>query len=129
MRESPGQQFYHYTLWEDWHAGMYKTRTDPNYTQLAAQLLRDPSQFLTTLDKMTAAWPIATAHNLTNLHANHRPWLGRAATCYQHGATIPETNLAWATLHPTTQAAANQTADLTATRWRTINTKGQLAWT
>ena len=129
MREAPGQEWRHYTQWEDWQAGMYRHNSTLTKTKEAAAILSSPSMFYEAGSQAIAAWPNATAQNLTNLYVNHQPWIGRVACSYVAGATIADTTTAWCSLSPSTQIAANQVADYIADKWRAANTKGQTTWT
>ena len=129
MREATGQQWFHYSEWEDWRAGMYRNTLSPLRVDEARRILATPGMFYTLAASMMSVWPVATAHNLTNGYANHQPWIGRAACAYATAATIRDTTMAWCLLPPSAQAVANQVADYIADQWRTSNMKGQTAWT
>lgn len=127
MRDAPGSQWFHYSLWEDWHAGLYR-HASPNVDTAGrvACLLRDGETFAAVMESVGDAWPIATAHNLSNEYRNHRPWLGRSAACFRLNASIPDTNWGWATLTISEQNEANRQADDFCARWRSDHMLGQL---
>ena len=129
MREAPGQQFHHYSKWEDWHAGMYRPRSSSPGVAAAVALLGAPPLFYVNAERVIQEWPTATAQNLSNLYANHQPWLGRAACCLYAGATIRDTSAAWSRLTPRTQRVANAVADYVCDSWRRSHMGGQLRWT
>ncbi len=128
MREAPGQEFYPYTEWEDWHAGMYQRQSSPDRIDGASTLLASPSLFYAYATRVTTEWPIATAHNLSNGYANHQPWIGRAACCLATAATIRDTTSAWVALPSSTQLVANHVADYICHTWRQYHRKGQQQW-
>ena len=112
------QIFHPYTAWEDWQAGMWQPSTDVAADmQRAAHILSSPSVFLAAARAMLRDWPNAAEHNLTDLGQNRRSWVGQASC--MHLASVPEeaTRLAWWTLSPAEQVAANQTADQAVTEW------------
>lgn len=127
MRDSPSAQWFHYSLWEDWHAGLYRpTIGRMDTAEKVMCLLRDRPAFGTAMNEVGESWPIASTHNLSNETRNHRPWLGRSAACFRHGASIPDTNLAWSMLTVREQSEANNEADAFCTAWRSVNLRGQL---
>lgn len=127
MRDSPGSQWFHYSLWEDWHAGLYQPRTPQlSIAESVARLLRDRPAFGDAMTEVGKAWPVATIHNLSNETRNHRPWLGRSSACFRYAAAITDTNLAWSMLTLREQAQANDEADAYCTAWRSLNLRGQL---
>ncbi len=129
MREAPGQEFYPYTEWEDWHAGMYRRQSSLARIEKAAALFTSPPLFYAYASRVTTEWPVATAHNLSNGYANHQPWIGRAACCLAAGATIRDTTSAWIVLSRSARTAANHVADHICQTWRQHHMKGQQRWT
>lgn len=129
MRESEGQVFYHFLLWEDWNLGMYEPRCNPDIAAAAAKVLGVTAQFSEWSRKVLTEMPHSAAHNLSALHHNPRPWIGRAACLLAVGASQTETTYAWLTLTPRQQATANTIADHRALQWRTSEMKGQASWT
>jgi hypothetical protein len=126
MRDGPSSQWFHYSLWEDWHAGLYRNSiADQVVAEKVAALLID-SDFAAAMGDVGDHWPIATAHNLSNEYRNHRPWLGRSAGCFRYSAAISDVNLAWSMLSGGEQNAANDQADDYCAGWRSLNLRGQL---
>lgn len=127
MRDSPGAQWFHYSLWEDWHAGLYRpTAARVDIADKVTMLLSDRGAFGFTMTEVGESWPIAVTHNLSNEARNHRPWLGRSAACFRYAASIADTNLAWSMLTVHQQVEANREADAYCTAWRSVNLRGQL---
>lgn len=60
--------------------------------------------------EMFRDWRYACEQNLTNNSRNRLSFLGQAACCYNHGATIPETTAAWWALTQEQRDNANNTA-------------------
>jgi hypothetical protein len=86
----------------------------------AAHILTDLDLFRTAARAMLADWPNAAEHNLTTTLVNNAySWVGQA-TC-MHLARVPEsaTRLAWWTLAPAEQCAANQVAAEVIAEWQT----------
>lgn len=113
------QRFHHYSLWEDWHAGMYR-REPINRSRVAAAgtILADVPGFRDTANLVIAEWRYATEHNLSDLSQNRRAWLGQASTAYRVGASQAETCIAWNThLTDDERYAANRVADLVIDVW------------
>lgn len=127
MRDSPGAQWFHYSLWEDWHAGLYRNaQPQLEVAERVVGLLCSRSKFRKAMTDVAESWPVASAHNLSNETRNHRPWLGRSAACLSHSATIADTNLAWSMLTPKEQMEANSEADVFCNGWRARHLRGQL---
>lgn len=127
MRDSARAVWFHYSLWEDWHAGLYSNRYGGSLVvDRVVALLSDPGAFWLAMATVAEAWPVATIHNLSNESRNHRPWLGRAAGCHQHQASLIDTNAAWALLSASVQDRANREADRFCFEWRSGNLAGQL---
>ena len=128
MRDNPGSMHFHYLLWEDWRNGLHGSAFRDSVIGDCAGLLMETSTFGSVLDEVAKEWPISTAQNLSNVYHNHQPWCGRAACCYEFGATIREVNEAWTTLTPGQQIQANRTADMFTYMWRSTNMEGQMSW-
>jgi hypothetical protein len=108
------QVFVHYTQWEDYINGMYRTTDIDNPAGLKEKgksLLCDVPLFLQTMDLVLDNWPIAASVNLTNLGCNRRAWLGQASCCYLY--TVPEiiTRLSWNEMSEKQQSRANAAAE------------------
>lgn len=129
MRDSPGQQFHHFTLWEDWHNGLYATGRRVSTVGDCITLLKSPGLFADVLSDVAEQWPVATSQNLSNQLRNHQSWCGRAACNLEYGATLQEVNEAWNWLLPDEQAAANAVADDFTNRWRSRHMAGQTVFT
>lgn len=113
------RRFHHYSLWEDWQAGLYRReRPDPDRIAAAGNVLADVTGFRDTATLVTVEWRHATEHNLTDLSQNRRAWLGQAAAAYQVGASQTETCIAWnRALTDGERNAANRVADAVINGW------------
>lgn len=120
------QKFFHYTKWECWQNGMYSTSKD-NFKYLvlkSVNLLSDEEKLFEIMKKVSSEWVNSTAENFTNKNVNPRPWLGRAACCYNHKATEDHVRVAWMSLTKTKMDAANKVADIVIREWIQFNTTG-----
>lgn len=115
-----------YHKWEDYQAGMYQQsdRADEHRASSHA-LLADPVTLEQAMRNVTAAWPVATEHQLTALDTNRRAWLGAAACCHTHGAREHAVRDAWWTLTEPQQRAANAAADAVIDDWEAERLGGQ----
>lgn len=108
------QIFEPYWKWEDFQHGMYTPPTAADADSLrvrATTLLSNANAFGETCRQMIAAWPVATAVNLTNPHTNRRAWMGQAACCYAFNVPEIVTRDAWKELTDEQRARANQVAE------------------
>jgi hypothetical protein len=105
--------FHHYSLWEDWQAGLFAT-THPNEqrgTVLASRLLGTPVVCGPAMLHVVQAWPVAAEVNLTNTSRNWQAWIGQATCCYFCGVPEYITKRAWWTLSDSQRDTANDLAD------------------
>lgn len=100
-----------YQIWEDFNAGMYRSKTDYTLALKCSLLLSDQCAFLDSAIKMVFEWEIASAVNLSNKSRNRQAWIGQATCCYIHGANENTTIAGWRMMDTQTQADANATAD------------------
>lgn len=112
--------FYHYQLWEDWHAGLYATRWVGDVaaeTACCARLLGSPPAFHDAASRMVSDWKIAAQVNLTNRSQNRQAWIGQATCCHEYG--VPEwlTCQGWRLLNDSEQITANKVADQVTEQW------------
>ena len=107
------QHFAHFERWEDYQNGMYcgTVENDNTKIELAKSLLRDPSEFYNTLQKVLREWPVATLVNLTNIGINRRAWLGQAACSYKYQVPEIMTRIAWGELNEIQRFEANSVAE------------------
>jgi hypothetical protein len=126
MRESRGTLYSHYEQWEDWHNGLYGSLLREDRIGDSMELLSNPPLFADVLWNVREEWPRATAQHLSNRDKNHRPWCGRLACNYEHGATIPEVNAAWSELTYAERIEADEVADYFTELWRSRTLFGQI---
>ena len=112
--------FHHYSLWEDYHAGMYDESKDgrAERVQRAAEILGTPAVCREAMEKVIAEWPISTEYNLSNLEINRKAWLGQAACCCYAGIHEDETREAWGIMTDPQRAEANRIAADIIRKWQ-----------
>jgi hypothetical protein len=104
--------------WEDYGAGMYAQRLDPDHIESAAGLLRDPEAFAEAASEMLREWPVAALQNIHHMWSGRNAWVGQATCCYSVGATSAETRAAWGLLTNNEQRAANSVAQSVRADWK-----------
>lgn len=104
--------FHHYSLWEDFHAGMYDESRDGRAERVAAaaKILGTPDICREAMNKVINEWQIATEYNLSNAGINRKAWLGQAACSCYAGIHEDETREAWGFLTPNQRTEANRIA-------------------
>lgn len=112
--------FHHYSLWEDYHAGMYAENKDgrSERVQEAAKILGTPDICCKAMEKVVAEWKIATEYNLSNLEINRKAWLGQAACCCYAGIHEDETREAWGIMTEAQRVEANRIAAVIIRKWQ-----------
>lgn len=111
--------FYHYSLWEDYHAGMYDESKNGRQerVQKAVHILGNADICREAMEKVIAEWEIATKYNLSNAEINRKAWLGQAACCCFGGVHEDETREAWGYLTHEQRQTANAIADRIIKKW------------
>lgn len=112
--------FHHYSLWEDYHAGMYDESKDGRAERVikAAEILGTPDICREAMEMVIAEWEIATEYNLTNLEINRKAWLGQAACCCYAGIHEDETREAWGIMTEAQRIEANRIAAEIIKEWQ-----------
>jgi len=111
--------------WEDFQAGMYHPRLNPENVALAEQLLRDCDAFREAATEMVREWPVSAKQNLQHMWSGRNAWLGQATCCYSLGATGAETRTAWGQMDNAAQRAANDVARAVRIIWERGNVDAQ----
>ena len=109
------QVFAHYTKWEDFQNGMYKSvDVEDKHLKLigAINLLCDTKAFYVACKSLLQNWEVSSGINMTNISQNRRAWLGAAACCFVHSTPEYITRVAWSMLNKVDQDKANAIADL-----------------
>lgn len=111
--------FHHYSLWEDFHAGMYDENKDgrKERVQKAAYILGTPDICREAMEKVVAEWVIATEYNLSNAEINRKAWLGQAACSCYAGIHEDETREAWGIMTEPQRVEANRIAAQIIRKW------------
>jgi hypothetical protein len=104
--------------WEDYAAGMYNQRLDPEHIEGSAGLLRDPEAFAAAAAEMLREWPVAAVQNIHHMWSGRNAWVGQATCCYSLGSTSAETRTAWGSLTNAEQRAANSVAHSIRADWK-----------
>lgn len=112
--------FHHYSLWEDYHAGMYDESKDgrAERVQKAAEILGTPAVCREAMEKVVAEWKISTEYNLSNLEINRKAWLGQAACSCYAGIHEDETREAWGIMTEAQRIEANRIAAAIIKKWQ-----------
>lgn len=112
--------FHHYSLWEDYHAGMYDESKDGRSERVkeAAKILGTPDICRAAMEKVIAEWKISTEYNLSNLEINRKAWLGQAACCCYAGIHEDETREAWGIMTEAQRIEANRIAAGIIKKWQ-----------
>lgn len=111
--------FYHYSLWEDYLAGMYDEIKDGRTERVkrAAEILGTPSICREAMEKVINEWKIATEYNLSNAEINRKAWLGQAACCCYALIREDETREAWGFMSEAQRIEANKIAAQIIKKW------------
>jgi hypothetical protein len=111
--------FHHYSLWEDFHAGMYDESKDGRAERVAeaAKILGTPSTCRKAMEKVVSEWKIATEYNLSNAGINRKAWLGQAACSCYAGIHEDETREAWGIMTQSQRVEANRIAAEIIKQW------------
>lgn len=115
------QKYYHYSLWEDFKAGMYNEDKEgrEERVKLAMKCLRDPDICRHYMRQVIIMWKYASEQNLTNQSINHQAFLGQCACCLYRGCHEDETREAWGRLTNEERYRANRIADEVYEEWLT----------
>lgn len=111
--------FHHYSLWEDYHAGMYDECKEGRKERVkeAARILGNPKICRAAMEKVVAEWKFSTEFNLSNAEINRKAWLGQAACCCYAGIHEDETREAWGLMTDGQRIEANRIASEIIKRW------------
>lgn len=111
--------FHHFSLWEDYHAGMYDESKDGRTERVkkAAEILGSPSVCREAMEKVVSEWKFATEYNLSNAEINRKAWLGQAACSCYAGIHEDETREAWGIMTDDQRKEANRIAAEIIKRW------------
>lgn len=114
------QEFYHYTLWEDFKNGMYDEVKEGRSERVAqaVYLLSHTDLLYKQMSRVTNEWNYATRQNLTNKSINHQAFLGQTACNIWKGIKEDETREAWGRLTNDQRYKANKIADKVYDEWK-----------
>ena len=111
--------FHHFSLWEDFHAGMYDENKDGRQERVrkAAHILGTPDICRVAMEKVVSEWKISTEYNLSNAEINRKAWLGQAACSCYGGVHEDETREAWGIMTEAQRIEANKIAAEIIRKW------------
>lgn len=115
--------YHHFSRCEEFEGGLWRIAPPGSreaYIEQSARLMRDTAAFAESMFRVIDVWPRSCEQNLTATSVNHRAWFGHAGCCLNHGSPEDLTRLAWHTLTPVEQDAANAAADRAIVRWKTL---------
>lgn len=111
--------FYHFSLWEDYHNGMYDECKDGRQerVQKAVEILGTPEICRKAMQRVVDEWTIATEYNLSNAEINRKAWLGQACCSIYANVHEDETREAWGLLTDEQRKQANLIAYQIIKKW------------
>jgi len=110
--DSDGRYFSHYTNWECWQSGLYRTgKLSDDLVNRCKLILEDVSLCDGCFSKVLIHWPVSSKVHLSNTTINRQAWLGHAGFCVDCGASEQEGVAAWWMITKEKQDAANSIAD------------------
>lgn len=111
--------YHHYTLWEDFQAGMYDEVKEgrEERIQKAIELLTNEELCYHFMKRVTTEWKYACEQVFTN-RFNHRAFLGQCACNLYAGVKEDETRKAWWFLTEQQRYKANEIANRVYEEWR-----------
>jgi hypothetical protein len=111
--------FHHYSLWEDYQAGLYGGPRIPDILAvgLAVNILSNAENCRSAMREVLHRWPLACEQNLSHVARNRQAWLGQACCCLEVQATEDQTKASWHELNEDQQRQANQIADECIAQW------------
>ena len=111
--------FYHFSLWEDYHNGMYDECKDGRQerVQKAVEILGTPEICRKAMQRVVDEWTIATEYNLSNAEINRKAWLGQACCSIYANVHEDETREAWGLLTDEQRKQANSIAYQIIKKW------------
>lgn len=124
------KRIYHpYTLWEDYHAGMWRKLAASEELDLLRKAIGftgDAKLYGSFMRMVTEEWPRSCEHNLSDTSMNRRAWLGHAACCMAIGAPEYITRRAWWMLAQEQRDAADAEAEHWIKQWELAQHSEQL---
>lgn len=112
--------FYHYHLWEDYKSGMWRDVKPDERARLMQKALvfrDDIPRWEKAMMRVIREWPISSEHNLTNVAANRRAWLGQAACTIEIRCPEDIARQVWGKLSQEQQDKANAAAERVIKIW------------
>lgn len=110
--DKDGRFFIHFSSWECWKNGLYKTgRMDDNIIKKCQHILENIDVCDLCFSSVLSSWPTSSKVHLSNKTINRQAWLGHAGFCVDCGANEQEGVAAWWKITKEKQDRANSIAD------------------
>jgi len=123
------QIFVHWGLWEDYHAGMWRTLTkpdEPEFRKLAIEFTGDHIKYGKAMLKVLDQWPNTCMNSLSNPSINKRAFIGHAACALEINCPEYIVRQAWWILTEEQRTLANQQADIAINEWEQRRKSGNI---
>lgn len=95
------------------------------FTEKAAELMKEPDCFKDAMRQALEKWPFACEHNLSAKNINRLAWLGHAGCYLETGSPEECTRLGWWKLDQDQQDEANAVAAEVIEEWENAQTKAR----
>lgn len=118
------RKYFSYLDLEEYEGGVGMWRvvagvsTRATHVDAASALMANPGKFADAMRIALRKWPNSCINAFTTEGNNQRAWLGHAGCYLATGSPEETTRLAWHTLDPAEQFAANDAADRVIAEWR-----------
>jgi len=114
------QIFVHYELWEDFHAGMWRTvpkDEEEVFRRMAIKFTGNHVLYGLAMMRVLSEWPNTCMHNLSNPSINRRAFIGHAACQLEINCPEYIVRQAWWKLTEEQRILADAEADKAITLW------------
>lgn len=123
------KKWYHFTEWEDYQNGVYKTPSQltketgvstEKRVEAAIECLTHPEMLAMYMRRVTHEWKIATEQILSGAE-RRLSWLGQCACNMYGGCSDEETRKAWGMITESQRNEANAVAQAVIREWEAEN--------
>jgi len=115
--------WHRYEKWEDYKFGMWRDLSKDDSESLvkkASEFMSNTYLFKAAMRRVVYEWPISSEHNLSNINANRRSWIGQSACAIEIHCPEDITREAWGLIGKKLQNKANKAADSVISEWESI---------